>query len=368
MTFKVMNHQLKRKLFWITFGLFSIIIRGIVGQYPEIVEKYYSRTIFLGIRWTIDTFFGWLPFAWIYLFFLGLMLWLVRKSIRLYHNPLSWQVKVGRGVLSILAFLFGGVGLFLWIWGFNYSRIAVEDQLSLDPVPLGLSELKEELDIETEKLIRARRVFNEESSDSIALSSLDLPDDYELRVRKVVKLFLVDNNFPTIGKVRGRELYPKGIFLRFSSSGLYFPFTGEGHVDAGIHPLQKPFIIAHEMFHGYGFGDEGTCNFNAYLSCIQSDDPFIAYAGHLAYWRTLAINYLRYRPEEYRTFRRDLPLPIQADLDAINEVLMSYPDIMPRFRYYAYDTYLKVQGIDEGMKNYNRVIMLVHAWRKQKRT
>ena len=184
----------------------------------------------------------------------------------------------------------------------------------------------------------------------------------------MVENWLRDNNFPAIGKVRGREIYPKGIFLHFSSSGLYFPFTGEGHVDAGVHALQKPYIIAHEMFHGYGFGDEGTCNFNAFLACIKSNDPYIAYSGHLSYWRTLAINYLRYRPKEYRAFRRTLPLTIQADLDAINEVLISYPDIMPRFRYYAYDAYLKAQGIDEGMKNYNRVIMLVNAWRKQKRT
>ncbi|MCB0582976.1 MAG: DUF3810 family protein, partial [Phaeodactylibacter sp.] len=70
--------------------------------------------------------------------------------------------------------------------------------------------------------------------------------------------------------------------------GLYFPFTGEGHIDAGLHPLQKPYVMAHELAHGYGFGDEGTCNFLGYLACIGSDDPVIAYIGHLNYWRTLA--------------------------------------------------------------------------------
>ena len=179
--------------------------------------------------------------------------------------------------------------------------------------------------------------------------------------------WLQENDYPVVGKVRGRELYPKGIFLRFSSSGLYFPFTAEGHVDAGVHPLQKPPIIAHEMSHGYGFGDEGTCNFTAYLTCRDAADPAIAYCGHLNYWRTLAINYLRYKPKEYRQFRSKLPVGIQNDLDAINENLDRYPDLMPKLRYYAYDSYLKAQGIDEGIKNYNRVIMLVHAWRKQRK-
>ena len=89
----------------------------------------------------------------------------------------------------------------------------------------------------------------------------------------------------------------------------------------------------------------------------------IAYAGHLEYCRTVAVNYLMLDPEGYKTFRAQLPAGIRADLDAINENLRRYPDIMPRLRYYAYDAYLKSQGIDEGILNYNRVVMLVKAWR-----
>ncbi|NBC09743.1 MAG: DUF3810 family protein, partial [Bacteroidetes bacterium] len=89
--------------------------------------------------------------------------------------------------------------------------------------------------------------------------------------------------------------------------------------------------------------------------------------GHLDHWRTLAIQYRRYAPEKYREYRESLPLGVQADLDAINQTLLRYPDIMPEFRYRAYDAYLKAQGIEEGMKNYSRVVMLVSAWRESQR-
>lgn len=362
------SFKVKRQIGWIIFGLFSIGLRSFFANYPIYAENFYSRFFFLGIRWIYDYLFFWLPFPWIYLFIIGLLYLFFLRIKALLKSNSSWQTKMGNSLLAFCAFIFGGVGLFLWVWGFNYNRISVEDQLSLDLTPLGLKELKAELDLETKKVIALRTKLYPDVQDSIPLAETDLPLDYQKKLKQTVKDWLAKNNFPSFGSVRGREIYPKGIFLRFSSSGLYFPFTGEGHVDAGVHPLQKPYIVAHEMFHGYGFGDEGTCNFNAYLACIQSSDPFIAYSGHLSYWRTLAVNYLRYRPEEYRSFRRELPLTIQADLDAINEVLLSYPDIMPRFRYYAYDAYLKAQGIDEGMKNYNRIIMLVYAWRKQKRT
>jgi hypothetical protein len=125
--------------------------------------------------------------------------------------------------------------------------------------------------------------------------------------------------------------------------------------------------MMHEMGHAYGFGDEGSCNFLAYLAGIRSEDPAIAYTAHLAFYRTVATNYLRYEPELYREFRAQLPTGIQSDLDAINKNLLEYPDIMPRIRYAAYDTYLKAQGIREGMQNYSRVIMLVKAWKKLER-
>ncbi len=365
-----MSKRTTRKVFWISFGLVSIIIRTVLSNYPAIVEEYYSRSVFLGIRWLFDTPLYWLPFPWVYIFVPVVLGVFFYRVIRLLSQRLSFKQKLLRATLGGSAFILGMVGAFIWLWGFNYIRVPLEDQLSLAPKPLGLGELKSELELETEKIIELRAQLTETGteSDSIAIVASQLPADYQNQVRSVVEEWLEENNFPIVGAVRGREIYPKGIFLRFSSSGLYFPYTGEGHVDAGVHPLQKPHIVAHEMSHGYGFSDEGTCNFTAYLACIRSDDPFIAYSGHLNYWRTLAINYLRYKPREYREFRRELPLTIQADLDAINESLLHYPDIMPRLRYYAYDAYLKSQGIHEGMKNYNRVIMLVHAWRQQKRT
>ncbi|MCB0572734.1 MAG: DUF3810 family protein, partial [Phaeodactylibacter sp.] len=218
---------------------------------------------------------------------------------------------------------------------------------------------------ETEQIKRLRNLIP--GADTEPISKGMLPAGMEGLLRNELEQLLGSHGFSTTGRVRGMYVYPKGVFMRFGSSGLYFPWTGEGHVDAGLHPLQKPLVLAHELSHGYGFGDEGSCNFLAYLSTIQSDDPVVAYAGHLSYWRTLAANYRHYEPEKYREFRESLPLGIQADLDAINEVLLRYPDFFPHFRYAAYEAYLRAQGIEEGMLNYDRVIMLAHAWRKSQR-
>lgn len=353
----------KYQLIWIALGLFALLLKLIAGANPELVERYYSRGLFLGVRWTIDTFLAWLPIPLIYLFFTILTIWLVRKIYKWWKNQEVWKVKLLQAVMSTLSFVSGALFFFLFLWGYNYNRIALEDHLKIKPEPLSLEELREELEYETAQITRLRA-----SIPGITDSAIDnsfLPDNLEKKLRNGLENWLSDNDYPIVGNVRGRILYPKGIFLRFSSSGLYFPFTGEGHVDAGLNGLQRVYVMAHELGHGYGFGDEGTCNFLAYANCAQSTDPLIAYLGHLAYWRTVAVNYLRYEREKYQAFREELPSGIIADLNAINENLQKYPDIMPKLRYYAYDSYLKAQGIKEGMANYNRVIMLVKAYRNK---
>lgn len=352
----------RRQIIWISLGGLTVLLRLLLSA--DALERLYSRGLFLGVRWVIDTFLGWLPIPIIYLFLLILILLIGQQSWNWYRSTASWRSKAAQAGMSILAFLGGAIFFFLVFWGFNYGRIPVETQLGLEPKPLNLEDLKEELRLETQAIINLRRQIPG-ITDSAFTSDL-LPANLEAELRSDLVTRLQYHNFPTPGRVRALLLFPKGIFLRFSSAGLYFPWTGQGHVDAGLHPLQIPSVMAHEMAHGYGFGDEGTCSFWAYLACIHSEHAAIAYAAHLDYWRDLAASYLRYEPEAYRKFREELPIGIQADLDAVNETLRKYPDIMPRLRYVAYDAYLRTQGIKEGMLNYNRVTMLVHAWRSSK--
>lgn len=357
--------MIKRKhLIWIVLGCFALLIRWLSS--PGFIEAWYSRGLFLVVRWLIDYLLAiWIPFSMIYLFFGGLLFWGYRKWKKTSFREQSWRYWLIGGSIRILAFLGALLFFFLFLWGFNYGRTPVEDHLKLGLEPLSVEELKTMMIEEADQLAVLRTKIPE-ATDS-ALNRKNLPKDLEYNLRQDLEDWLRGHDFPVAGRARVKRIFPKGVFMRFSSSGLYFPYTGEGQVDAGLHPLQWPYVMMHEMSHAYGFGDEGSCNFLAYLAGIRSEDPMIAYAAHLALYRTVATNYLRYEPEAYVAFRAQLPLGIQADLNAINQNLQEYPDIMPRMRYVAYDAYLKAQGIQEGMQNYNRVVMLVKAWQKLER-
>lgn len=361
-----MQRLQRRPILGIVLGTTAVMVKVILGSYPDWVEKSYSRGLYVFIRWLFSFCFSWISFPLIYLFFLSLVFFAFRKWYQLRYLPnRALGQRLMRGLWSGINFLGYLAFFFLVLWGYNYNRVPIEKQLGIYPKPLTGKELEAAFLAQTEQLLDAR--FSLRGDDTTAFERADFPVDLEVRLHTQLKNWLQQQGFPTPGRVRGRLLYPRGVFLRFSTAGLYFPFTGEGHADAGLHPLQWPSVLSHEMSHGYGFADEGTCNFLAYLCCDESKDPIIRYAGCLNHWRTLAFQYRRYKPQAYQVIRDSLPHGIIADLRVINAAMDRYPDFIPHLQYRVYDAYLKSQGISEGMLNYDRVTLLAEAWKRKKK-
>lgn len=70
-------------------------------------------------------------------------------------------------------------------------------------------------------------------------------------------------------------------FLEWMAIGGYtYPYTMEITWNQYCHDLYYPFLLAHESSHHQGYYQENEANFLAFLSCINSDDPLIRYAGY----------------------------------------------------------------------------------------
>ncbi|MGB3547010.1 MAG: DUF3810 family protein [Saprospiraceae bacterium] len=347
-------------LIWV--GLLAVLLLLRTALPAAWIERVYSRGFFLGVRWVLDTLVTWSPVALIYLFWPLLVVGVVRRIRIIRRRARTRGVFWGQLLVSTVGFLAAGLCVFLLIWAFNYGRLPVEEVLGLPEITIDLDRLGERVRAEAAELAVLRAALPG------ADTSRTLPEDLfparpEAALRPPLEEALAAYGYPTTGRVRGRLLYPKGVFLRFSSAGLYWPFVGEGHIDAGLLPLQRPAVVAHELAHGYGFADEGTCSFWAYLAGLRSEDAAVRYAVRLDYWRDIAGTYRRYRNEEYTAWRTDsLDNGIRHDLEAIYANNELYPDLLPAVRYAAYDAYLKSQGVEEGIKSYGRVIDLVEAW------
>jgi hypothetical protein len=276
-------------------------------------------------------------------------------------RPTSLPVKIGRGALLIGSRLGILVFFFYVLWGFNYDRISVEKQLGLDVAPVDLTTLMAEAE-RTERALTDSRASIPLATDA-ALSRAMLPANLEADVRRALVKVLSDAGYPVAGRGRAKPLWPGGWLMRISSTGFYFPYCGEGYIAANLTPAEKPFVIAHELVHVYGITDEGAANFLGYLACESSDDHFIRYAGQLAYWEYVFPELVRASRDDAKKLAERLPSGVRADLRAAFENRNRYRGRLQEAAEAVYGQYLKSQGIEEGIKSYDRFVALVVARR-----
>ncbi len=354
------------KRFWgIGLGAFAILLRFLLNLSPQVVETIYSRGIFKIIRVVLDSIHWALPFSALYLLVGGLLFsiyWGIKKWKRSEGSFLGKSGQMGFTLMSALGWI---IFLFLFLWGFNYGRVSLATQIKITLKPLKLVTVVEELTSLQPKLLKVRSGISGAKNDS-SFTPEALPENTVEHLRKGLENQLLELGYPTTGFPTIRTGYPKGILWGFGAIGFYNPFTGECNVDPAVHPIDRPYVIAHELAHAYGFGDEGTCNFLAYLTCKNSNHPFIQYAGFFNYWQYLYYSYRRADPEGFAAFYENLPNGLKADVHAIEANNAAYPDFFPTsFRIATYDAYLKSQGVTDGHASYNQVVLLVYAWEQK---
>jgi hypothetical protein len=338
----ILRHARKNRVFFII-----LLISALLFLMPATwVEFLYGKLIYPGLRILINLV-SWVPFPLIYLPFLAVpgWIWYLIRSKR------SWKTLV----LSHLKVLVTMIVLFYWLWAFNYRRNDFGTRFEVTVPKLDSAAL-------TAELYYALNLMKTQRSQDPSEYN---PVEIEKLVRPSVRAICAQFGYNSPGTIRVKALHPKGSLLRIKTAGFYFPHAGEAYVDAGLHPIQLAFTMAHEMCHGYGATDEGACNFLAFLATQASPDSSIRYSGALGYYRYVAGAYRYYFPEAYQRFREELPAVIQRDLDEINRAMRRYPDFFPKWRDQIYDQYLKIQGIKEGMASYDNIIDLVRQARKQ---
>lgn len=338
--------------FGIVLGCIALVVLRYCG--PNLMETWYGQGLFKAVRLLLDYTFGLLPLPGTYLLFF-LLLWLIIRSVRKGRWRKIIVPKLIWRMLGILGFLFTA---FYFLWGFNYGRADVTDRLSWN---------KEKLDKKTlvgmsEKHIAELNVLRQQLDPSQYAGQTN---SWKSQIRKEAYPLAARLGYDPPGRnLRAREWKPVGLLLRLGTAGFYNPLTGECNIDGGLHDLQKPFVLAHEYFHGLGVTGEGDCNFLAYVLCHDASDPFIRYSGELGFWRYLRSALYRNDPEKFGEVA-SLSIPeVNEDLADIEKQMDKFPDIAPRVRDKVYDTYLKSNKIEEGMASYGNVVGMVLNWKR----
>ena len=353
---------------WALLGAGSIGIHLWLGRDSGLAERFYSRGVFVALRYAWDNTLGYWPAPWIYTFLAAAVVWGVWRIVRLLRRRpgrrlSSVRTLIGRGTLRVAGWAGALVFFFYFLWGFNYDRVSLERQVGLEASPLDAAALESEAAWAAGRLAETRERIP--LSGSHALGPGSGPANLEAEIRSCLSGILGNLGYPAPGRVRVRPLWSAGLLMRMSDTGFYFPFGCEGYTADGLLAFERPFTMSHEMVHAFGISDEGSANFLGFLACQASDEPVVRYSGYLAYWNYVFPELARASREAARKVAAGLPEGVLEDMKAERENWDRYRGPLRRISTAVYEQYLKSQGVREGIKSYNRFVTLLAAWRRR---
>ena len=346
-----------RKYFGIILAFFAFCIKCLGSIFPEQLELIFSNNIYVVIRWVIDHSIGSISFNFVYFLFLIIAFVALLQIIKVIKGQI--QLKI----LAINVLNFSGIiyTIFLFSWGLNYQRPNIKTKLQLGNVQENESVYLAEYKWVLNKAIQKRKGIIGVDGAAIGFSLLD--SAYTLQIKTSVQNTLLAIGYKMIANPPVRKIGLNGAMRRLNIAGMYMPFTGEVLVDGSELPIKIIFTTAHELAHAYGIANEGEANFIAFLSCISSNEALIQYAGYYNYWRYVNSKLLGFHPDLYETYNSLLPEGIRADRDAIFANSKLYPAIFPEASDFINDSYLKSQGVENGVDSYDDFTWLVMSYK-----
>lgn len=341
------QHKLRRSVIWMVLLAIALLIDWLIPT--PVADRLYYRGLFMGLRPVYDYVLGYSPIPMIYLvagaIVVRIIYWIGERK-----KGFSYMAIRALGGISAVVFFF------YVFWAYNYHQVPLPKHLGYDLKSVTAEDIQQEFNRASSSLRKAAEDLPNSVTDDFSLQKKAICDN---DIREDVKAALKTLDLPHLGRVRVRQLWPKGTLLRWNTAGIYIPQAGEGHIDDGLLSIQKPFTLAHEMAHGYGVADEGACNFIAWLACERSVNPWIRYGGALTYWKYVAYD-MPY--DSVLQMQKTFPEVVERSMTLIRANDKKYPDLFPRYRDAIYTSYLKHHGIKEGLRSYNEVVLMVQQY------
>jgi hypothetical protein len=142
-------------------------------------------------------------------------------------------------------------------------------------------------------------------------------------------------------------------------SGIFIPFTEEANVNVHQNSLMLAASAAHESAHLMGIAREDEANFVAFLACLASDDPNIAYSGVMLALVHCSNKLDSISPQAYAQLYSYYREGVADDLEAHRIYWNSYKGKAEEAVSKINDNYLKSHDQEEGIMSYGRMVDLL---------
>jgi hypothetical protein len=329
------------------------------ADYPNAVERYYSRGFYPVICHIFHPIFNLFPFSVGDIIYIAVVIYLIYAFVRLVRMLVkrqwtpAWNFVLGITIGTEIAII-----AFYLFWGMNYYRPSAAERLNLEDSTYTVADLKNFTSVLIDSANACRQRIG--PADMGQTNKII----YQTALGAVKQLADSSSAFRTYSPdIKPSLLTPLLNYL--GTSGYYNPFTSESQMNYEMPVFVRPFVACHELSHQMGFGPEDEANFVGFIAGIHSHDKLLRYSAYYIgvqeFMYTLKLQDSVARKE---LKKRISPL-VLADFKKERDYWLAYEGKVEKLSSIFYDNFLKANNQPEGLKTYNRMVLLVLAYRKK---
>jgi hypothetical protein len=255
---------------------FLFCIALIIFSYnPLLVEKYYTYGIYNnGIAPFFRLILGWLPISLGDVIYIALFAYLIYKIFKFFKHK-QWKFNKQQFIKNIVQLIYTCLwvySLFLLLWGLNYSRPGVAQQLQITPQAYSTDNIVTMVQYH-DSLLKTldTTILNNEANLSFEACKQKIDGAY--------KKLSANYNFINYKNESFKKSLLSGLGNYMGFFGYLNPFTNEAQINTNTPSFLLPFVSMHEVAHQLGYASESEANLIGYMACMHSEQqPQIAAA------------------------------------------------------------------------------------------
>ena len=326
------------------------------------VEEGYAKGFYPPVAAFLRLLLGWVPFS------LGDILyglagaWIIWKFILVIIAVIKRRVTIqilARGILKLVIIFFVINLSFSILWGINYKRKGIGEQLQLSVGHYNKDDLKDLNQILVQKVNTSKQALlhSGEGYPPSGIVYKQVQDAYNS----------LDSMYPFLQyhtiSIKSSIWGWLGNYTGFT--GYYNPFTGEAQVNTSIPKFLLPYTACHEVGHQLGYAKENEANFVGYLAAAASSDTLFHYSVYLDLFIYSNRNLFRTDTAAARVYSKQLIPEVRADLTELKNFYLRHQNPFEPLIRWAYGKYLESNEQPEGMLSYDEVTGYLIAYYKK---
>ncbi|WP_316803820.1 DUF3810 domain-containing protein [Pedobacter nototheniae] len=348
-----MLKNLKKILFKTGALLGAGLLIFLFGLFPALVQKYYSTGLYLYISSALRFISSIFPFAIGDIIYALLLAFAVYKIVKFFKNRKKLK-KQNRLIAPLQVFNFFLILyiLFKIVWGLNYSRPGIAQEL-------GVGNKK----YDVKELVLLGNYFLEKTNalklQTVKQGKVPVYTVKELETKSAAAyaLMAAKNSVFKYRNPSVKAVLSPWLTSKMGIEGYYAPLSGEANINTNLPDFVKPYVTCHEIGHQLGVAYEDEANLLGYLTAANSTDLNFRYSANYEMLRYILFEIRMKSPDDYTILYNKLLPQVLADFKTEKEFWRKYNGEMFGYMDAAFDRFLKLNNQKKGIDSYQDIVI-----------